>query len=231
MIRGIIFDKDGTLFDFQQSWADWTVHYVNRLAPGDPARARVLADRIGFDLATRQFAPGSVVIAGTPEDTAAALLPVMPGASLRGLVVDMIEASEEAQQVPVADLRPLLSGLRDRGLTLGLATNDTEAGARDHLRLHGIADLFTFVAGYDSGFGGKPDPGQLRAFLRAAGFAPDEVVMVGDSRHDLAAARAAGLHAVGVLTGLAGAAELSPLADVVLQDITGLPGWLDAHPT
>jgi phosphoglycolate phosphatase len=51
--------------------------------------------------------------------------------------------------------------------------------------------------------------------------------MVGDSRHDLAAARAAGLHAVGVLTGVAQMAELAPLADAVLPGIAGLAAWLD----
>ena len=228
MIRGLVFDKDGTLFDFQASWADWTVRYLGRLAPGNPQRVQELGARIGFDPASRRFARDSVVIAGTPEDTAVALLPAFPGATLRDLVLDMVAAAEDARQVPVTDLRPLLAGLRARGLTLGLATNDSEAGARAHLRDHGIADMFAFVAGYDSGFGGKPDPGQLRGFLRAAGFAPAEVAMIGDSRHDLAAARAAGLHAVGVLTGIADAAELSTLADVVLPDIAALPGWLDS---
>jgi phosphoglycolate phosphatase len=227
MLRGLIFDKDGTLFDFRASWADWTVRYLDRLAPGDPGRVRALGARIGFDPVTLAFDPGSVVIAGTPEDIATALLPAFPGARMRDLVIDMVAAAENARQVPVTALRPLLLGLRGRGLTLGLATNDSEAGARAHLRDHGIADLFGFVAGYDSGFGGKPDPGQLRGFLRAMGLAPDEVAMVGDSTHDLAAARAAGLHAVGVLTGIAVATDLQPLADAVIADISALPGWLD----
>jgi phosphoglycolate phosphatase len=50
---------------------------------------------------------------------------------------------------------------------------------------------------------------------------------VGDSRHDLVAGRAAGMRCVGVLTGLADRADLSPLADAVLPDIGHLPGWLD----
>jgi phosphoglycolate phosphatase len=51
--------------------------------------------------------------------------------------------------------------------------------------------------------------------------------MVGDSRHDLEAGRSAGMRTVAVLTGIAGAAELAPLADVVLTDIGALPDWLD----
>ncbi len=51
--------------------------------------------------------------------------------------------------------------------------------------------------------------------------------MVGDSLHDLHAARAAGMVAIGVLTGMADAATLDQSADVVLGSIAELPGWLD----
>jgi phosphoglycolate phosphatase len=51
--------------------------------------------------------------------------------------------------------------------------------------------------------------------------------MVGDSKHDLDAGRAAGMKAVAVLTGIATRADLAPHADVVLADITGLAGWID----
>jgi phosphoglycolate phosphatase len=67
----------------------------------------------------------------------------------------------------------------------------------------------------------------LLAFSEKAGIAPDAVVMVGDSRHDLSAARAAGMVPVGVLTGAAGAADLADLAEVVLPDIGHLADWLD----
>jgi phosphoglycolate phosphatase len=55
---------------------------------------------------------------------------------------------------------------------------------------------------------------------------PFHTVMLGDSTHDLQAARAAGMAAVGVLTGVARAAELAPHADAVLADIGELPTWL-----
>ncbi|MFD2856539.1 HAD family hydrolase [Seohaeicola zhoushanensis] len=51
--------------------------------------------------------------------------------------------------------------------------------------------------------------------------------MVGDSTHDLFAGRTAGMHTVGVLTGVAGHEDLAPHADVVLPDIGHLPAWLD----
>lgn len=61
------------------------------------------------------------------------------------------------------------------------------------------------------------------AFARQLGVAPQRVAMVGNSRHDLAAARAAGALAVAVLSGPAGRAELAPLADRIVDDIAALP--------
>ena len=60
----------------------------------------------------------------------------------------------------------------------------------------------------------------------AAGLDPARVAMVGDSRHDLEAGRAAGMRTVAVLTGVARREDLEPHADVVLADIGALPGWL-----
>jgi phosphoglycolate phosphatase len=54
--------------------------------------------------------------------------------------------------------------------------------------------------------------------------------MVGDSRHDLQAGRAAGMRTVAVLTGIATSPDLRDLADVILPDIGHLPGWLDGLP-
>ena len=121
---------------------------------------------------------------------------------------------------------PLLSRLRAAGLALGVATNDAEHSARSHLAAVGVEPLFDFVAGSDSGHGAKPAPGPLLAFARAARLDPRQVVMVGDSAHDLHAGRAAGMACVAVLTGLATHDDLAPLADAVLPDIGHLPAWL-----
>ena len=226
MIDGIIFDKDGTLFDFRLSWGRWTTDLVRTLAP-NPQQAEKLAQVIGFDLVTGDFAPDSPVISATPHEIAQTMLPYLPGHSLTGLADQMNTLSAATEMSPAVDLVPLLTALRARGLKIGLATNDTEAPARAHLAGAGILQLFDFVSGCDSGYGGKPAPGQLLAFAAAFGLDVDRVAMVGDSQHDLIAGRSAGMHAVAVLTGNAGAAELAPHADAVLQNINALPNWID----
>ena len=225
MIDGLLFDKDGTLFDFRISWGRWAEIFLTQIA-SDTAHARRLGRAIGYDLATGTFAPDSPVIAATAADIAAALASELPGISVAELT-DRIDAS--AGQAPMSEavpLRPLLSALRGRGLRLGVATNDSEVPARQHLANHGITDCFDFISGYDSGHGAKPGPGMCIAFARQLGLDPSRVAMVGDSRHDLEAGRAAGMRTVAVLTGIAKREELEPHADVVLTDIGAIPGWL-----
>jgi phosphoglycolate phosphatase len=226
MIDGVIFDKDGTLFDFGISWGAWAAAFLTGVAR-DADHARALGDAIGFDPATGGFRADSPVIAATAADIAAALAPHLPGQSIAGLTERIDASAALAPMSETVPLRPLLSGLRARGLRLGVATNDTEAPARQHLAAHGITELFDFIAGYDSGHGPKPGPGMCLAFAASQGLAPARVVMVGDSRHDLLAGRAAGMRTVAVLTGVAGKGDLADLADAVLPDIGALPDWLD----
>ncbi len=226
-IRGLIFDKDGTLFDFHRTWAAWGAGLILRLAGNDPEVARRLAVDLGFDLDAVAFLPDSPLIAGTLEVLVEAVLRLLPGwdeTALRRLV---LEETEAIRPVEITPLAPLLARLRAAGLRLGVATNDAESPARAHLARAGVLEAFDFVAGYDSGFGAKPGPGMLDAFCAAMDLAPGACAMLGDSLHDLKAARAAGMAAVAVLSGPSGEDELRGHADVVLADIAALPDWLD----
>lgn len=228
MIDAVIFDKDGTLFDFRASWGAWTESLIAALA-GHGADPAALEQLLGYDRRYRVFRPDSAVIAHTTPEIADLIHPAVPGLTLEALNALMNRLAAEAPMAPAVPLRTVLEGLRDRGLALGLATNDTEEPARAHLAGAGVLDLFDFVSGCDSGWGGKPAPGQLLAFSQAVGVPPERAAMVGDSLHDLTAGRAAGMAAVAVLTGIAGHADLAPHADVVLPDISALGAWIDAR--
>lgn len=226
-VKGILFDKDGTLYDFNATWGAWAHLMLTAESLGDRGRFDALAETLGYDAANKRFRPGSIVIAETIGVVADHILPHLPDPDKPALMARMRDASAGVQQQEVGDLRAILTCLRDRRLRLGVATNDGETSARAHLERSGITDFFEFIAGFDSGFGGKPATGQLLAFCAQTGFAPGDCVMVGDSLHDLHAGRAAGMVTIGVLTGPAPAEELAPHADVVLPSIADIPAWLD----
>ncbi len=227
--KAVLFDKDGTLFDFQKSWAGWIGQEVQQLSGGDTVLMAEIAAAVGYDAVAGLILPHSPAIAGTERDVAQLLLPYMPGARLEDLISHLQQTAASLVPVEVMPLVPFLAGLAAMDLYLGLATNDSESAARKHLRHHGVVDMFDFVAGYDSGHGAKPDPGMCAAFARGCRLLPNQVVMVGDSRHDLDAGRAAGMQTVAVLTGVATYDDLHNHADVVMPDIGHLAGWISGR--
>ena len=225
-IDALLFDKDGTLFEFAATWEAWAEAFLLRATGNDRAHATRIGGHIGFDMATRQFAADSLVIANTPDEIAAAMVPHMPDWSHNALLEMLNLEAEGVTQIEAVPLVAYLDALRGDGLKLGVATNDAHAPAMAHLNAAGIVGHFDFIAGSDSGFGAKPDTGQMLAFARAVDLHPARIAMVGDSAHDLIAGRAAGMTTIGVLTGIADQDDLTGLADVVLPDIGHIPAWL-----
>jgi phosphoglycolate phosphatase len=232
-IRGILFDKDGTLIDLDATWL-----------PAYRAAARHVEDRAGRpELADRLLAEGGLDPASGRLDpdsplawAASAEIARTWAARARGIDTDalaaeisaMFDRHAAANAVALADLGPLFAGLRARGCRLGVATMDSEASARAMLAACGALSEIEFIAGHDSGHGRKPDPGMVAAFCRAGDLEPREVAVVGDSPADMMMARAAGAGlAVGVLTGPTPADRLVPLADHVLASVVEIGTVLD----
>ena len=231
-ISGILFDKDGTLFDFQATWTRVIEATLDTLAPDRETWNR-LAQAGGYDQLGGRFLPGSPVVAGSTGQIAelwADILPDLGAAQIERVLDDTglrVLADPAALFPTTADLPGLLASLRANGYRLGVATHDSERSARVQLSAVGAVTAFDFIAGYDSGHGLKPGPGMLLAFAAATGVAPGSVIMVGDSRHDLEVGRNAGAAmTVGVLTGPATHDDLAPYADHILPSIEHLPALL-----
>ncbi|MFK7938817.1 MAG: HAD family hydrolase [Roseovarius sp.] len=226
LVKALLFDKDGTLFDFQATWGAWAGQLITDLTGSDAALGQRLADAMQFDAASAAFHPDSPMIAASNRECAQIVAGALPSASVDDIEAHMIRSASVAPLAPSVPLAPFLDHLAAQGYVLGVMTNDAEMVAHAHLRNAGVADRFAFIAGYDSGYGAKPDPGPLLAFADATKTDPAHVAMVGDSTHDLIAGRAAGMRTIGVLSGPASAATLTPHADVVLPDIGHIPAWL-----
>lgn len=234
-IRGILFDKDGTLIDFNATWLGLADMMALRAAGQDRSRANALLEAAGFDFSTRKFRPDSVLAAGTNEDVVALWYPQVSSAERNILLkeFDNFSATHElATPVALPGCRDALAALHAAGYRLGVATNDSTGGAERTLLALGVAQMFDAAFGYDAVANPKPAPDTVDAFCDLTGLKPAQLAMVGDNLHDLQMARAGGVGlAVAVLSGTGTRESLSPLADVVLDSIVDLPDFLALQAT
>src|SRR5690606_21964111 len=87
---------------------------------------------------------------------------------------------------------------RDAGFVAAVCTNKLEDLSRKLLDALDIGHLFEAVCGGDTFTHRKPDPRHLIDTIERAGGDPDRAVMIGDSRTDIDAAKAAGIPVVAV---------------------------------
>jgi phosphoglycolate phosphatase len=229
-IKGVLFDKDGTLIDFHATWYGVADRMALEAAGGDRARADLLMDMVGYDHGARRFRSDSVAAAGTNADIVDLWHPDLDREERRQRIAhfDRVTAGEGASAaVPVPGVLEAIRTMRAAGLRIGVATNDSTEGAERTLVSLGVAQMFDAVYGYDAVANPKPAGDVVVAFADMAGLRPAQVAMVGDNRHDLEAGRAAGAGlVVAVLSGTGTRESLAPLADVVLDSVADLPGHL-----
>ncbi len=229
-IKGILFDKDGTLVDFQRTWFAIGDRMALEAAGGDRLRANTLLTDAGYDFDAAGFRADSVFAAGTNADIVSLWYPNLEVDARANMVrrFDTATAEEGAlQAIALEGIKETLAALHAAGYRLGLCTNDSTGGAEKTLLALGVAQMFDAVYGYDAVANPKPAPDAVLAFCDLTGLKPSEIAMVGDNRHDLEMARAGGAGlAVGVLSGTGTRASLTPLADAILHSVTELPGLL-----
>jgi phosphoglycolate phosphatase len=230
-IRAVLFDKDGTLVDFDATWGPAGLAVMRDLAGADDGALARLIAVADYDLATLRFRPASPVVAGSTGDYGPSWARAV-GRAPDPAFFDEMDALFLVHGLtclkPLGQPWAVLETLAARALPMGIATNDTEASARAQMAALGLDRHLTFYSGWESGHGRKPGPGPVTAFADAVGLKPQEIAVVGDSLHDLHAARAL---AVAVLTGPRGPAaraELAPFADLMLTALDELPMALES---
>ena len=226
-IRGILFDKDGTLIDYWRTWVPINRQAALYAAAGNSRLAGELLRLGGHDPDTDRVLPGSPLAAGDIVDIAQAFAahPDVPSArELAPGLERVFRAGGAAHSVLLEGALATLTELRARGFRLGIATNDSMGGLEASLAEQGVLPLLDFTAGCDSGYGSKPDPRMVVAFCRAVAVQPKEIAVVGDAVHDLAMGRAAGAGLViGVLSGTSGRQHLEGCAHLIVDSVNELP--------
>jgi phosphoglycolate phosphatase len=206
MIAAILFDKDGTLYDFYHTWGVLTEKAALMVAGGDAAQAKFLMENSGKDPVTGKYAPSSPIAAGSNRQIVECWCGLIQRPDVDEVyerVSRMFLEHQKNGAEPVLDLDIFFGRLKGRGLRLGVATMDSEQAARAAMLRAKAAHHLDFICGYDTGHGVKPLGGMVEAFSRQVGVPASALVVVGDSPHDVHMARAgkAG-RAIGVLTGV-----------------------------
>ena len=148
-------------------------------------------------------------------------------------MIDALMAAYRERFVPVGiyentvypGIPDVLAACAARGQTLALATSKPTVFAREILRHFGLAPHFTAVAGSYLDGRRSNKAAVIRHALRLLGAQPSKTAMVGDRRHDLLAAQACGVTAIGAGWGYAPPGELEACGPAAL---CGSPPDLDA---
>ncbi|MFO1033092.1 MAG: HAD family hydrolase [Hyphomicrobiales bacterium] len=229
-IKGVLFDKDGTLIEVNATWVPLYRDMLKTEFGHSPEEIEDMLQRGGYEPSTGVFRAGSTLAAGTTRQIVAlwwpSLSPEQQAARTRIIDNDLAPQAKKFIK-PLMDLSKVFDELREMGYRLGIATNDSHQSATaqmNHLEVH---EYFEHIIGSDSVVIPKPSGHMIELFCARTGLKPAEVAMVGDNGHDIDEARhgGAGL-AIAVLSGNSAHEDIAHLADHTLDSVADLPALL-----
>ena len=219
-LSAVVFDLDGTLVDTLPDLSAAVEALLRERALDAPPAAEVRA-MIGDG--ARRLVERAFAWAGAPVDA--------DGLDVaHGRFLEIYNAAPCRASRLYPGVETTLETLAGKGLRLGLCTNKPQAPTEAILEALGIERFFRAVIGGDAVPRRKPDPAHLLAVLDRLGVVPAAALMVGDSRNDLASARAAGVACVLVDYGYTPVPAQKLGADRVIGGFAELLAALDQRP-
>ena len=191
-IRTVAFDLDGTLVDSAPDLAlavNKSLHALGAAMLAEERVVSMIGD--GIDLLLERALSASLGRVPWHAERAA---------SLR-LVVEKYAECVADRAAVYPGVREGLDALRTRGLTICCVTNKYAQLSMPLLRTLELDSYFCHVLCAETPAQRKPAPVLLQEICRREHIAPDELLMVGDTREDIAAARAAGCRVAAVSYG------------------------------
>ncbi|EEW06822.1 Phosphoglycolate phosphatase (PGP) [Vibrio mimicus VM603] len=122
-----------------------------------------------------------------------------------------------------ANVKSTLTELKNAGFTLALVTNKPSKFVPEVLEQHGIDHFFSDVIGGDTFPNKKPDPMALNWLLEKHQLTAQQMLMVGDSKNDILAAKNVGCPSFGLTYGYNHGEPIADAGpDFVADDIAAL---------
>jgi phosphoglycolate phosphatase len=228
--QAIIFDKDGTLIDFDAMWGSWTLQLADRLHASLGLDVRhALCECYGYDIGRRKILPDGKLTC-TPMWRLRELM-VEVVASLGIPTTEAYCAVAMAWHVPnpvtlakpFTDIQKLFINIHKLGIKIAIATTDDRGPTEAMLKAFGVTDLVATLVCADDGIEAKPAPDMVMTICQRMNVDPSNVIVIGDTVADLQMARSAGAgYVIGVLSGVGSLTNLTPLADILIDTIDTL---------
>lgn len=232
-LKGIIFDKDGTLFDYGEVWgpvfSQAIAKGLARSSLSEDRKARCIDDFLkilGVDDKGNTY-PDGIIFRHDRKITATLrvlmlcfryhLSPFMVGRAMFAFMRKSdLGLEKRIANMEFPGVREVFEEAHRRGYSLGIVTNDTMSSTRIFLDRMGISQYISFIRTKDSSTHPKPNPAAIREFCEEKGLESQEVAIVGDTIVDMEFAYLgkAG-YAVAVLTGSGDVEGLEKHADAV----------------
>lgn len=186
VIHSIILDVDGTLLDSRNDIASAQQWVLGQLGVDVPD-ARVLFPFIGKPLSEtfRHF---------LPPDRHSELKSAMK------MYLDYYRPRALDTTVLFPSIRETLEEIRTRGIPMAVATTKSSPTAFRILSYFDLDGFFVQIQGTED-IPPKPNPAVVRKILRQQQWSVEETLMVGDSREDIDAGKAAGVWTCAVTYG------------------------------
>jgi phosphoglycolate phosphatase len=236
-LKGIIFDKDGTLFDYAQVWETILKEGIaltfNSMGKQHQQTAKqAMLSLMGIDEDGQCIPRGLVFTHRRVQILRRFLLyciryrvnaiKAIKGYN-RSVKHSEVLLNEKLKQMDFSVQQRLFRRLKEEGYHIGVITSDNASSTNLFLSLMGLEKMVDFIASRDSNYRRKPHSEAFNAFCTQAGINPSQVAMVGDTLTDmLFAKRAQSGYRIAVLTGSNDRRRLERLSDVVYEDISFL---------
>lgn len=206
MIRGAIFDMDGTLLDSMCVWDQLSQRYLNKfgihITGTDYAALEARTQYQG----AQYFCERYPEITETPEQVVAGL-------------DNLIRTRYEALAKPRDGVIELLTALRDAGVRMAVATLTDRQHAEKALADQGMLDFFDFMLTIDDVGVSKRDPRIYCMSAERLGLAPADCMVFEDAPYAGETAKKAGFQVCGVKEPwyAAGESQLRAASDLFVE--------------
>ena len=145
-IKAILFDKDGTLFHFNETWGPWFYDVLLELSDGKHDFLVELANLLKYDYKTKTFYKNSPFIAGTEGETIRIMLSLLPNYEEKSLIKWLSKKSMSVAGKPVDNLLDTLEQIQEKNIIMGVATNDSVSSALNQLGENNIKRFFGYLS-------------------------------------------------------------------------------------